>query len=84
MYKMAPPFGTFNNRRDAQKELIRQLKNLEELVDCEGPYIAGKEKSLADATVFPTGVFLTYILPKHFGFKPEEVFGKLVRAARFA
>jgi hypothetical protein len=29
-----------------------------------GPYIAGTELSLADATVFPTLVFVTFMLPK--------------------
>ena len=34
---------------------------------CAGPYIAGEEVSLADATVFPTIVFVTYMLPLFVG-----------------
>jgi len=64
MYKAAPPFGPFDNREAALKELKRQLALLEDLADPTGPYLTGSEKSIADATLFPTGVFLEQILPK--------------------
>lgn len=76
MYKASPPFGSFDNREDALKELKRQLALLETMVDPEGPYLTGKEKSIADATLFPTGVFLEQILPNHYGWTYQEVFGK--------
>lgn len=40
-----------------------------------GPFLTGKEKSMADATLFCTGVFLEQILPNHFGWTYQEVFG---------
>ena len=38
-----------------------------------GPYLVGAEKSLADATVFPTAVFMDHILPNHYGW--DTAFG---------
>lgn len=31
------------------------------------PYLAGSEPTAADAALFPTAVFLNFILPRHFG-----------------
>ncbi len=36
MYKAAPPFGVFDNREDALRDLKRQMAVLEELADAEG------------------------------------------------
>jgi len=64
LYKPAPPFGRFTSRRDALQELVKQLAVVEALADPTGPYLAGEEFSLADATLFPTMVFITHMLPK--------------------
>lgn len=39
MYKAAPPFGIYDNREDALKELKRQMAVLEEMADAEGGYV---------------------------------------------
>jgi glutathione S-transferase len=36
---------------------------------CEGPFIAGDSPSFADAAVFPTLIFMDFLLPKYFGWK---------------
>lgn len=64
MYKPEPPFGRFVTRAEALVELRTQLQVVEELADAEGPYLTGSEFSLADATLFPTMVFVTQMLPK--------------------
>ena len=64
LYKPIPPFGRFTSRTAALRELVTQLGVLEALAHSEGPYLAGREFSLADATVFPTMVFITHMLPK--------------------
>lgn len=46
-------------------EINKQLDILETVVD--GPYIVGDEMSTADFSLFPTFVFMTYCLPRHFG-----------------
>lgn len=51
-------------------EIDRQLDILERAF--EGPYAAGSEMSTGDFSLFPTFVFMTYILPRHFGW--EDVF----------
>jgi diadenosine tetraphosphate (Ap4A) HIT family hydrolase/glutathione S-transferase len=64
MYK-APPFGTFRTRRDALDELVKQLMVIEDLIDpSSGMYLCG-EISLADATLFPTAIFIDHMLPKY-------------------
>ena len=63
LYKATPPFGIFGSRLDAIAELKRQLRVLNDAADAEGPFLAGAELSLADATVFPTLVFVTHMLP---------------------
>ncbi len=50
-------------------------------MDESGPYIAGKELSLADATVFPTLIFVEKMMPFFEengtnGWVQEKVFGK--------
>ena len=64
LYKPAPPFGRFNSRPEALHELATQLAVVEALADPIGPYLTGAEFSLADATLFPTMVFVTHMLPK--------------------
>lgn len=41
MYKAAPPFGVFDNREDALKELKRQMAVMEDLADAEGACVGG-------------------------------------------
>ena len=44
-----------------------------------GPFLAGDQPTLADCTVFPTAVFLEFMLPK-FGYARAEFFGPKLRA----
>eukprot|EP00638_Chattonella_subsalsa_P000110 CAMPEP_0117754686 /NCGR_PEP_ID=MMETSP0947-20121206/12968_1 /TAXON_ID=44440 /ORGANISM="Chattonella subsalsa, Strain CCMP2191" /LENGTH=373 /DNA_ID=CAMNT_0005573805 /DNA_START=141 /DNA_END=1262 /DNA_ORIENTATION=- len=74
MYKATPPFSMFSTRSDALAELKKQLTVLESMVSEEGPYLCGEELSLADATIFPTAVFMVFMLPK-FDFAPTDIFG---------
>jgi len=64
LYKPAPPFGRFGTRREALKELVAQLAVAESLCDATGPYLTGASFTLADATLFPTLVFVAHMLPK--------------------
>jgi glutathione S-transferase len=48
-------------------ELWRQLDILETCLAEGGPFVAGAERSFADAALYPTFCFYTHILPKHFG-----------------
>lgn len=64
MYKPAPPFGRFGTRRAALQELRAQLATAESLCTDGGPYLCGSTLSLADATLFPTLVFVVHMLPK--------------------
>lgn len=64
MYKAAPPFSMHTNRREALAALRQQLGILEDMVDPEGPYLAGPAPTLADCAIFPTAVFIKYMLPK--------------------
>jgi len=64
LYKPAPPFGRFGTRAAALRELVEQLEVVETLVDPAGPYLTGADFSLADATLFPTMVFVVDMLPK--------------------
>lgn len=72
MYKPSPPFGLFNNRKKAIAELQRQFKVLDELADSKGPYLLGEDVSYGDAALFPTTVFVAFMLPK-FGIPDNEV-----------
>jgi diadenosine tetraphosphate (Ap4A) HIT family hydrolase/glutathione S-transferase len=64
LYKY-PPFATFGTRKDAIAELIKQLNIIEShIVDGSGPFLCGQEVSLADATLFPTLIFIEHMLPK--------------------
>jgi len=63
LYKATPPFGIFGSRLEALAELRKQLIVLNNAADETGPYLAGEELSLADATVFPTMVFVAHMLP---------------------
>jgi glutathione S-transferase len=45
--------------------LAKQLDVLEEAI--AGPFMAGSSMSSADGALFPTFVFLTYMLPAYFG-----------------
>eukprot|EP00960_Hanusia_phi_P032434 749850-Hanusia_phi.AAC.4 len=70
MYRAAPPYGQFTSRVEALQELAKQLQVINDYVDAKGPYLTGPDISLADATVFPTMVFVMHMLPK---FSPAEV-----------
>ena len=43
----------------------------------DGPFVAGREPSTADAALFPTYVFMEYLLPKLFGW--DDIFAKRPR-----
>eukprot|EP00590_Aulacoseira_subarctica_P002890 CAMPEP_0172415148 /NCGR_PEP_ID=MMETSP1064-20121228/1647_1 /TAXON_ID=202472 /ORGANISM="Aulacoseira subarctica , Strain CCAP 1002/5" /LENGTH=362 /DNA_ID=CAMNT_0013152053 /DNA_START=79 /DNA_END=1167 /DNA_ORIENTATION=- len=64
MYKPSPPFGAFYNRKNALAELQRQLSVIDELIDDNGPYVLGDEISYGDAALFPTMIFVKFMLPK--------------------
>mmetsp|Transcript_7085 Transcript_7085/g.13355 ORF Transcript_7085/g.13355 Transcript_7085/m.13355 type:complete len:390 (-) Transcript_7085:169-1338(-) len=66
LYKAAPPFGIYGTRSDALKELQTQLKLIDDLVedDRDGTYLCGKDVSLADASLFPTMIFIDAMFPK--------------------
>jgi glutathione S-transferase len=64
LYRAAPPFGSFGIRKDALREYCKQLYFIAELIDATGPYLCGKNISLADATVFPSIVFASFMFPK--------------------
>ena len=53
-----------------------EYRVVDSLLPHTGPFLTGSEKSMADATLFGTGVFLEQILPNHFGWTYQEVFGK--------
>ncbi|KAI3431581.1 hypothetical protein D9Q98_004631 [Chlorella vulgaris] len=54
-------------RCDKLQTVAFQLDVLEGVLDAEGPFVAGADISFGDAALFPTFVFFTEILPKHFG-----------------
>ena len=64
LYRAVPPFGIFGTRKDALKEYSKQLYIISNMMDDEGPYLCGKEVSLADASVFPSVVFASFMFPK--------------------
>jgi len=66
LYKASPPFGIYGTRQDAFKELQKQLQIIDDLIsdDKDGNYLCGSEVSLADATLFPTMIFVKEMFPK--------------------
>lgn len=66
LYKAAPPFGIYGTRSDALNELQKQLKIIDDLIDDgkKGIYLCGSEVSLADASLFPTMIFVDTMFPK--------------------
>lgn len=54
-----------------------QLATFEDLASAEGPFLAGKEVSLADATVWPTINFIRFMMPK---FDKNDFMGPRVSA----
>ncbi|KAL7575002.1 hypothetical protein ACA910_010819 [Epithemia clementina (nom. ined.)] len=64
MYKAAGPFGQFGTRKDAIAEYTKQLQVIEGLIDDCSMFLCGTEVSLADASLFPSCVFASYMLPK--------------------
>jgi glutathione S-transferase len=82
MYKAAPPFAAFGRRYEALNELKAQFTHIEKLVDrhraaykVPGDYLTGPELSLADVSLFPTAVFALWMLPKQFGWTPNDLLG---------
>jgi glutathione S-transferase len=67
LYRAVPPFGSFGCRRDALREYSRQLYVIAGLANDSGPYLCGDQVSLADATVFPSIVFASFMFPKFQG-----------------
>lgn len=67
LYRAAPPFGHFGCRKDALKEYSKQLYVIADLMDDSGPYLCGDQVSLADATVFPSIIFASFMFPKFDG-----------------
>jgi diadenosine tetraphosphate (Ap4A) HIT family hydrolase/glutathione S-transferase len=66
LYKPKPPFGNYSTRKDAILEFVKQLQYIEALIveSSGGVYLCGDQVSLADATLFPTMVFASHMLPK--------------------
>lgn len=64
LYKAAPPFGMFMTRSKAIEELKHQLDVIDKLVEDEGLYLMGNEVSLGDVSLFPTMIFVKFMLPK--------------------
>lgn len=66
LYKPSPPFGVYGTRSDALEELQKQLKVIDDLIDesKDGIYLCGSDVSLADATLFPTMIFVKEVSPK--------------------
>eukprot|EP00934_Nitzschia_sp_Nitz4_P005287 Nitzschia sp. Nitz4//scaffold196_size54656//7836//9168//NITZ4_006631-RA/size54656-augustus-gene-0.38-mRNA-1//-1//CDS//3329540402//5277//frame0 len=64
LYRPGPPFGRFGTRKEALQEYSHQLGLLANLMDPRGPYLCGRDISLADATIFPSLVFARYMFPK--------------------
>lgn len=54
-------------RCDQLQAIAFQMDVLEGVMDPQGPFVAGSEISFGDCALFPTFVFFTEILPKHFG-----------------
>jgi glutathione S-transferase/diadenosine tetraphosphate (Ap4A) HIT family hydrolase len=77
LYKAKPPFGPFYTRQDAIQEFLRQLHILADLMapsaTMDGTYLCGTEVSLADATLFPTVLFASHMLPKFDLTLPEKL-----------
>ena len=61
-------------RAEGVAAVAKQLDALEGVMSLrtDGPFVAGREPSTADAALFPTYVFVEYLLPKLFGW--DDVF----------
>jgi len=74
------------DRKHSILEIIRQYNILESIIQKfyllhprfmpvnKKYFLCGNEISLADATLFPTTVFVNYILPKFFGYSEKTIF----------
>lgn len=59
------PLGDYADRKSALAAYRKNLNVIEGFLgDGESTYLCGEEVSLADATLFPSAVFATYMLPK--------------------
>ncbi|CAM9285717.1 unnamed protein product [Discosporangium mesarthrocarpum] len=79
MYKAVPPFGIHSSRVAALADLEAQLKTMESLASESGPFLAGEELSLADASVLPTMSFICFMMPK-FGKEESSFLGPRLQA----
>ncbi|KAG2500784.1 hypothetical protein HYH03_001546 [Edaphochlamys debaryana] len=66
MASMYKPMG-IEDRAKGIAALAFQMDVLEGI--CKGPFMAGSEVTSADAALFPSFVFIEFILPKFFGWK---------------
>ncbi|CAM9378584.1 unnamed protein product [Scytosiphon promiscuus] len=64
MYKASPPFGIHTDRLAALEDLQASNGLLSGLASSAGPFLAGGEVSLADATVWPTMTFIREMMPR--------------------
>jgi len=65
LYKANPPFGIYGTRSDAIQELLKQLQIIENLISSTpSDYLCGDSISLADASLYPTMIFIETMLPK--------------------
>ena len=56
------------DRADKIAEIAKQLDVLEGILEVRAaPFVAGDAPTFADAALFPTFVFMEFILPRHFG-----------------
>jgi glutathione S-transferase len=85
MYKISGPYSIYGlNRASALKELIKQLTFIEDILttfetnypSLIGDYLCGNEISLADATLFPTMVFIVFMLPQFFNIPQDDFLGE--------
>lgn len=71
---IAPIQGCMYKPMDSAEERFAELCQLTKMLDilenyCKGPFMCGPEMTYADTAIFPTLVFMNYILPKHFDWK---------------
>jgi hypothetical protein len=64
LYKPAPPFGIYGDRKQALAEYSKQLYVIADLMEDDAMYACGDEVALADATLFPSVIFAVHMFPK--------------------
>jgi glutathione S-transferase len=61
------------DRHKQLQEIYKQIGIIEDLI--QGPFVIGTEKTAADAALFPTFIFMDFMLPQYFGW--TDVFAGL-------